>query len=314
LTETLEEATVPSPPLAKGAKLAGLLWAGTALLTVFTYWQEPHLLTLISAFRVQLLITLCVLSVPPMILFRDKRRWLFPAVPAVIAATFLSYFIPPVPATGPTLKVAVANVYSGNQDISELASWVDKNDIQILGVLETAPHHVEALQELGFETMVLEPRNSNFGIAFLSKVVPISSTVLESDTPFPSILAEYEHYQVLLTHPVPPMSGQAREMGDEQVVRLAKVVESSPKPTIVMGDFNATAWDLRMLPFRELGFKDARKGFGILPTWPTDNKLMWIPIDHIFLPQDWSATDCAVGPDIGSDHFPMRATLVRPGP
>jgi len=126
------------------------------------------------------------------------------------------------------------------------------------------------------------------------------------------ILAEFEDFQVLLAHPAPPLNNSARQVGDQLVAECAALVEASKKPTVVMGDLNATGWDLRVLPLKEAGLKDARSGFGILPTWPTHNSLMLIPIDHIFVPESWEVAECLRGPDIGSDHFPLKATLLHP--
>lgn len=306
----MEETTEQDRPLTASAKFFGLLWVGTALLTVFTYWQGPLFLNLASSFRVQLLLALIFVSLPPIIFFPGRRKLMFLAVPAVISTTFLSHFIPQELGNGPEMSVAVANVYSGNRDLSKLKAWIDKDQPEVLGVLEVAPHHLDSLESLGYAFAVADPRSNNFGLALLSKETPSGYEVLERDTPFPSILAEYSTYRVLLTHPVPPLSGEARVTGDEQIERLSKLVSSSDKPTIVLGDLNATDWDRRVEPLKQSGLKNARQGFGILPTWPTDKAFMQIPIDHIYIPEYWAAKECETGPDIGSDHYPLRAVVI----
>jgi len=281
-------------------------------LTILTYWQDPLFFNLASSFRFQLLIALNALSVLPFLLFPRSRRWVFLAVPAVISTTFLSYFIAPEAnqnVQSPGLKVAVANVYSGNRDLSRLASWLEQEPVQILGVLEVAPHHLDALKKLGFAYLSAEPQNGNFGLALLFQEEPISVQTLDSDTQFPSILAEFQDYRVLLTHPMPPLSSEARETGDEQIRRLAKLITKTEKPTVVMGDFNSTGWDARSYPLQEIGLRDARQGFGIVPTWPVGRSLMQIPIDHILVPEAWGVSTLARGPEIGSDHYPLRAEL-----
>lgn len=304
----------PQKEVTLPAKIVGSLWAGLALLTILTYWQDPIFFNLASSFRFQLLIVLTVLSFVPVVLFPGPRRWVFLAVPAMISVTFLSYFIAPEAnhnLQGPELKVAVVNVYSGNRDLSRLGSWLEKEPVQVLGVLEVAPHHLDALKTLGFPYLTAEPQNGNFGIALLFQEEPVSVQTLDSDTQFPSILAEFQDYRVLLTHPVPPLSLEARKIGDEQVQRLAKLIAQSEKPTIVMGDFNSTGWDARSYPLEEVGLREARQGFGIVPTWPVGRALMQIPIDHILIPEAWGVSKLARGPEIGSDHYPLRAELHR---
>ena len=145
--------------------------------------------------------------------------------------------------------------------------------------------------------------------ANLESTAYFAAELIGAETPRPILLAEFESYRVLLMHPPPPIREELREMGDSQVETMMEYLKGGSKPTIVMGDFNATGWDLRLLPLKENGFKDARQGHGLLPTWPADNVVLRIPIDHIFVPQDWTVQECEIGPEIGSDHFPLRATL-----
>ena len=300
-------------PLSLAERFWGGLWALVALPIVFTFWQQPYLLTLMSAFRFQMLVVLVVLSVPPVLVFSGRRRLLFVAVPCMVAFTFLSYLpIGGAPPGESSVSVAVVNVFSGNRDLTRVQSWLQEHPADILGVLEVSSWHEEQLRQMGFEHAILEPRTGNFGLALLSREAPIRSELIGADTPFPALLAEFESYRVLLMHPPPPIRGELRRMGDSQVETLMEYLKQDTKPTIVMGDFNATGWDLRVLPLKESGFKDARQGHGLLPTWPADNVVLRIPIDHIFVPQEWTVSECETGPEIGSDHFPLRA-VITPG-
>jgi endonuclease/exonuclease/phosphatase (EEP) superfamily protein YafD len=306
-----EEQTQEQEELSVWARLWGSLWALVVLVAVFSFWQNPYHLTLISAFRFQLFLGLIVLSVPPIIVFPGKRKLLFVAVPLMFSLTFASYLIPVggPPQGEQSVSVALANIYSGNRDLSRFREWLKANPSDVVGVLEVSEHHIQALQEMGFEHMVSEPRENNFGLALLSKQAPLRTTVLGLESPFPSILAEFDNYQVLLCHPPPPVNVELREVGDIQVEVLLNYLESSTKPVIFMGDLNATGWDLRVFPLKERGYKDARRGFGMIPTWPTASRLLQIPIDHIFVPEKWTVNICERGPEIGSDHFPLRAVL-----
>lgn len=307
-----DEAEKEEPPKTKinpFARIVGLAWAGTAMLIVFSFWQQPFLLNLVSSFRVQLLAVLIIETVIALFCFKGRQRLTLVGVTALLAFTFANYWLPAPKPGEHTVALAVSNVYSGNIDLSRLREWLRANPVDVLGVLEVSPAHKEQLEQLGFEHTVIEPRKGNFGIALLSRRAPVKTTPLDFDTPFPSILAEFEDVIVLVTHPVPPIDRQAREMGDEQTRRLTEMLAGQSKPVILLGDLNATAWDSRFEPLRDIGLQDSRRGFGILPTWPTDHWWMGIPIDHILIPDTWGVANCSRGPDIGSDHYPLRAVV-----
>lgn len=305
-----EESGERPPELSVWARIWGSLWALVALVTVFTFWQAPYYLTLMSAFRFQLFLVLMCVSVPPLFVFPGKRKLLFLTVPLMIGLTFASYLpVGGAPAGEGAVRLALGNVWSGNRDLGKFRTWLEERPCDVVGVLEVAPHHSDALGEMGFPYVVSRPRQSNFGIALLSKEEPLKTTVLGEESPLPSILAEFETYQVLVTHPPPPINTELREIGDQQIEGLLKYLEGSTKPTVFMGDLNATGWDLRVLPLKEAGYKDARRGHGMLWTWPVGRVLMSVPIDHIFVPDSWTVNECEVGPAFGSDHLPIRAVL-----
>jgi endonuclease/exonuclease/phosphatase (EEP) superfamily protein YafD len=311
--ENEQDRPLPATPL----RLLGLAWAAMALLCVLTFWQSPYLLDLASPFRVHLLIGLLLTGLPLTLLLPHRNRWVFVGLPLAISITFLSYLLPRStkldPARCGQARMAVANIYSGNLDLSRLAAWTEKENPDLLFVVEVTGAHVAQLQSLPFPYKSLHPRQSNFGLALLAKTAPSKLEVLEEDTPFPSLLGTWPEYRVLMTHPIPPISMAARQVGDEQVARLFAKLEASPgPPLLVIGDLNATGWDLRLEPLKLAGMQEARLGHGLLPTWPADRPVLGIPIDHIFLPPGWESRDCRRGPQIGSDHYPLVADVAWP--
>jgi endonuclease/exonuclease/phosphatase (EEP) superfamily protein YafD len=99
-------------------------------------------------------------------------------------------------------------------------------------------------------------------------------------------------------------NSQLRELGD--------FVKRSPLPTIVAGDLNSTPWSVA---FRDVvsrsGLRDSALGLGVHGTW---NAHTWIriPIDHALIPPKAVVVRRAVGPDVGSDHFPLEITIAFP--
>ena len=88
-------------------------------------------------------------------------------------------------------------------------------------------------------------------------------------------------------------------------------VARSPVPCIVVGDFNATPWSAGFRAFAAgSGLRDTALGRGMQPTWNARSLVMRIPIDHIFAPPGTVVVRRVIGPDVGSDHFPVEADLI----
>lgn len=293
--------------------LLGALWALVALGTLVTFWQAPYFFTLASPFRLHLVLALLVLGLPLALLYPNPRRWVFLALPLVVGATFLPYVLPTSASLSspedPQLRVAVANIHAGNSDLSNFSDWLDKERPDILAVMEVTPGHQAQIEQLPFAHKTILPRKGAFGMALLSQHDPDEVKILDEETPFPSILASWPEFRLLAVHPIPPISREARVIGDQQLARLIETLDDGSKPLMVVGDLNAVGWDLRLLPLRQARFVEARKGHGYLPTWPAHLPVLGIPIDHIFLPQSWVSLDCRRGPDIGSDHYPLTADV-----
>ncbi len=304
-----ESATAISeaPALSSPVRILLSLWGILALVTICTFWQRPYPMVLISPFRFQLTGALLVFGLPLSVLVRRPKRWVFTALPLAIGMTFLPYLRTDgtVAPTQESLTMALANVYSGNSDLTRLKNWVEKEQPDVLGLLEVTEAHRSQIESLPYAYKLIHPRASNFGLALLSRTPPNKIVVLEEDTPFPSILATWPDYRVLLTHPIPPISPRARTVGDAQVKRLAATLAHESPSLVVIGDLNATGWDARMEPFLDSGLKEGRLGHGLLPTWPVGRPYMAIPLDHILLPPGWESKSCRTGPDIGSDHYPL---------
>ena len=57
------------------------------------------------------------------------------------------------------------------------------------------------------------------------------------------------------------------------------------------------------------GLRNARSGFGILPTWPTFMPVLYIPIDHCLVTKEIDIIKLRTGRNVGSDHLPLIADL-----
>ena len=102
---------------------------------------------------------------------------------------------------------------------------------------------------------------------------------------------------------------------------LAKTVAKEPGPVLVMGDFNTTPSALPMYKLLQTAnLKRVACGGPLAGTWrPVDwsgttlDKIpvLKVTIDHVMV-RDLDVQACHVGPDIGSDHFPLIVTITQP--
>lgn len=221
---------------------------------------------------------------------------------AGLSLSWLSVYPAALRATsGPhdTVVVASANLHMGGADMDALHAWVTELNPDVL-ILEEVT--VDAAMQLKswttFQTMGFRPSEDPFGLAVLVRDKADFQWNTDGPTPSVSVTARSQNreYVVHGVHPMPPISvddHRARAALLSNMVTMARI-----KPTIVVGDFNASPWSsamprdvlLRATPLR--------------PTW---NYVL--PIDHILATQQWSVLKAGTGPAIGSDHRPVWARL-----
>ena len=241
----------------------------------------------------------------------------------------LPYWLPPkaLAATGVAaaardreIFVISVNVRRINHDTAPALAYLRDRRPDVVAVLEVDATWAEALDTLGdlFPHRIIRPRPDNFGIAVLSRWPLVDpQVVVFSDSGFPSIVTTVRggagEFQFIATHPSPPFNAPATVTLVAHLAGVGDVAAASPTPCIVAGDFNATPWSL---PFRTLvarsGLVDTALGRGVQATWNARYPAPRIPIDHILAPSGTRVVRRVVGPDIGSDHFPVEAELILP--
>ncbi len=116
---------------------------------------------------------------------------------------------------------------------------------------------------------------------------------------------------LLATHPRTPMTLQTFSQRNDQLTEVGSFVRSRPGPWVVIGDLNMSMWSPWFKRLcGEAGLSNARRGFGVLATWPAFLPgVCRIPIDHCLVSDPSMVTGCRLGPDIGSDHLPLIVDL-----
>ncbi|MBD1940060.1 endonuclease/exonuclease/phosphatase family protein [Microcoleus sp. FACHB-68] len=311
-------------------KNALLRWIiiGTVFSTLFSltgYLGGFHrYLELTSHFKLQYLVVGCI----AFIFFSvTRRKWLSLVSLFCVAlnlAVIVPWYIPqPTDATvsaGTPLKVLLANVLTSNRQYSKIISLVEKNspDIAVfLEVNEVWSKQLEAIQDILPYSLVY-PREDNFGIALYSKTAlndPAYKFFADEDVV--SLLANVsisdQIVSIVSTHPLPPSNQEYFNGRNTQLEEISKYVQQLKNPHLVVGDLNATMWSPYYKQFiQKSGLHNTRAGFGILPTWPAQSPLLYIPLDHCLVSSKIKVRETKTLENIGSDHLPLICDLALP--
>ncbi|MCH8822531.1 MAG: endonuclease/exonuclease/phosphatase family protein [Planctomycetes bacterium] len=292
------------------------------VLSSLRFFVHYYPIELFHHFQVQYFIA----SVVILIVLAALRRWRFViiAIAAVIvssSAVIPLWFRPhdvdsSTTATQltSTIRILHANVLSSNADHAKLIDLINREKPDLVMLQEINSHWVKALTPLenDYPYKCIAARDDNFGIAIFSRT-PLHATVVQQfgSANFPSITFQIQidntFVDVISTHPMPPVSADAMASHNEQLLAVAAFAEGRENPLIVVGDLNTTMWTGPYNNLCEkLNLTNARKGFGILPGWPTSLPgIMRIPIDHCLVSDEVFISDCRLGSEIGSDHLPL---------
>jgi len=302
--------------------ITGLLQAAAVVTVVFSVGTllpiDHFAIQLFTHFRLQYLIVLLGL----LFLFKYLRSpWLIGAIAATAvlnAVVVLPWYVGEEdPSDGVKLKLLHANVLSSNTEYDRLISLLETEAPDLVMLQEVSPDWLVALDELraDYPYSYAEARQGNFGIALFSRM-PLKSVSHFDSPPFgyPTIVASLDIDGQILhfigTHPMIPISGDYYEARNEQLAGIAKLLGKQAEPKILVGDLNLSQWDVNYKPLEQQGgVRNARKGFGIVPTWPVFMPFAMIPIDHVLVSESISVTGVYSGPRIGSDHLPLIVTF-----
>lgn len=151
------------------------------------------------------------------------------------------------------------------------------------------------------------------GAAIYSKLPLINTSIKSLGGGRKSILADIviqkQVISVIAVHPTQALGKAYFEERNRQLSAIADYAAKVKNPLIV-GDFNVTMWSPYYKQFiRKSKLRNARRGFGILPTWHTSYPLLSIPIDHCFVGGEIKVLKMRRGLPVGSDHLPVITEL-----
>ena len=209
------------------------------------------------------------------------------------------------------LRLMLANVFQENQRRDELCRDAQALDPDVIVLEEVDESWRAALQPLGDGRPYAEfvPGTYLRGIAVFSRFELTDRNIQAFGNPLaPSLVYRLhvggEWVTLLVTHPWPAIDDAGLASRNEQLALVGAFAAERAGPRIVVGDLNTTMWSAtyRRL-IRQTGLRNAREGFGVLPSFPMDKlPLLRIPLDHCLISSDLAVMDCRVGSIAGSDH------------
>jgi endonuclease/exonuclease/phosphatase (EEP) superfamily protein YafD len=262
------------------------------------------------------------------VLMALTRHWRWMAVGLVVVlvngALLFPFYVQEARAASDAPKEKIRllsmNVLSINHRYEDAIAAIEEADADIVLLQETTPAWCSALAPLRevYPTYLEVPRNDDFGIAIYTRLPGAKAFEVESEqSPVPILAITLDQgLTVYNVHTTPPVNWESARIRDVMLEELAGWTEDHAGPVVIGGDLNITPWSPLYRRFvAASGLRNARMGFGLLPTWPQDrtfpllpNALRFrpfMPIDHVMLPPDAGVIRCERGPNIGSDHRPL---------
>jgi endonuclease/exonuclease/phosphatase (EEP) superfamily protein YafD len=297
----------------------------TLLLTIAAFFgYRRRYFELASHFRLQYLISslVCLLALTALSAWASAAAALICLFINLAEIAPLHFSAARSGAPGRRLKLILANVNFGNNQFGRLIEFVTREQPDLLVAQEITEQWAEELRQLRSQFAFIEciPAARGCGIAVFSRhsMSRLELRIVEADSR-PGIMARIDccgaSFALLTIHPRTPIRQSRFETRNRLMEQAAEHLNGFSIPRILIGDLNTTPWSphfRRLLRISEM--KDARRGFGLLPTWPTElrSRALMIPIDHCLVSSDIEVIGIAAGDPIGSDHLPLVIDLGIP--
>lgn len=119
--------------------------------------------------------------------------------------------------------------------------------------------------------------------------------------------------RLVALHAVAPLGQGAAKQNAQLALAARLLADTQSAHAVLAGDLNVTPW---APAFRRLieatGLRDAALGRSVTATWMSRQPMVGLAIDHVLASAEIGVRDYMVGPDLGSDHLPVIASLVLP--
>lgn len=302
--------------------LLGLLQAAaiaTVLFSVVTVFDFAHRnIELFAHFRLQYLAVSIVLLIVFAVLRKPAYSLLLLGTGILNASFVLPWYVGESELDDDnTVKILNANVQASNDHYQHLLDLVSAEQPDVILLQEFSPAWRDATQSLksDYPFSYAETRDDPFGIAMFSRISLDSvSHVNSPPMGYPTIVAVMtvsgETVTLINTHAAIPVAGSLFDARNEQIDSIVDIASTIKGAVILTGDLNLSLWSRRYRLLEEdTGLSNTRRGFGVVPTWPTFMPFAMIPIDHALVSDGIRTVETRTGNRIGSDHLPLIIEL-----
>lgn len=222
------------------------------------------------------------------------------------------------------LTVITHNVRDTNKRHRELRAWLRSNPADVVALQEVPAREAALYREehvFAHQLEIFDPalNNPNFpgdkAIVILSKYPVVAEPAFKPfnrSRPIAIVRVSVPNAKdpwIVVVDEWDPMTATRLASRDRLLLGIARKISGLRGPTVVVGDFNAT-------PFTPV-FKDFLRLANVsrlqppVSTFPAILGWLGIPVDHILV-RGVQVTDVEALSSIGSDHRPLKATLILP--
>ena len=311
-----------SPNTTNSITLVGLASAACTIAAVTTllgylgeFWWA---FDLFSHFRVQYVVAAAI----AFLIALTSKAWSVACIAALTVMLNIATIVPfyTAPATSPAaterLRVLMLNTHISGGKPALVGAMIEETLPDVIVLAEVDSFWLTALQKslARYPYRLTAPRQDTFGMALFSRKPLLQTDVLRvGPAGFPTLVAriEWSAQQLTIagTHPPPPFNRKMSAQRNAQLTELGRMLKPVNK-VLIVGDLNATPWSnaYRSL-ISSTGLQNCAQGTGVHPTWPTHFWPLGIPIDHCLVSPGIPVSRFWVGPNVGSDHFPIFVEL-----
>lgn len=220
----------------------------------------------------------------------------------------------------PSIKLLIANVYQENRDWMKLSSMIEREQADVVLLLETNKWWKEKCNSFlstDYAYQVIEDRENTYGMLLYSKL-QLTNTKLHYlvKNEVPSIETDIKLGKRLIKffaiHPEPPVPSENPKSTarDAEILLVGQKTKADKIPTIVAGDLNDVAWSYTTELFLKIsGLLDPRRGRGFFSSFHAQYPFARWPLDHVFCSGHFRLQSMRRLEGIGSDHFPISLQL-----
>jgi len=284
-------------------------------------------LDVLANFRPQYFVVLTVLGVA--ILFAARWRWAGYFVFGVAAINFA--FVAPlylaspgeIHADRPGLRIISFNLLSSNEEYAAVIDYIRSADADLVFLHEASRPWEAAISQAGLDYEFIRARSDDiiFGTIVLARdeVEAVSYGFAETQPRAVGLTYFPDNWpvsvDVLSVHTHSPTTRDRAALRDAQLDFAADWADDREGAYMVVGDLNATPWSASFRHLVSAGhLQNSQSGFGLQPSFPvTQLAVLRVPIDHLVHSDVLSVRDRKLGPDLGSDHFPLLVEMQYDG-